>query len=339
MVENASIVVPTFQRAEALRITLAAIAALDPGPFEIVVVDDGSTDETRLVVCELQSQDERFRYVGQANAGVAAARNKGARASQGEVVMFIDDDIVVHPDNLARHLAVHAERPRALVAGHAVLAVDVQMELARSAFGRYRLALEEYFVADIAERYGGHGRVSPVCIGVANASLSRTLFDDIGGFDESFPFAGAEDQDFCRRVWLAGGEVVLDYDIGVIHNDQHRDFASYCRRQERSAVTTVCLAAKYPEVFDEPMLRLNGPVRAGDPLRVVVRKLSRGVLTHSSITQALLTITRLLERLRLNDQRLIGRVYRSVIALHIFRGVRRGLRMLDDPSDLRAHVS
>src|SRR5436190_19538781 len=99
-----SVIVPTYQRASALERTLAALSAVDypEDSLEIVVVDDGSTDPTAATVARFP----RAKFVRQPNSGVAAARNHGARMATGDVLFFVDDDIIVGADNVQRHLAV-----------------------------------------------------------------------------------------------------------------------------------------------------------------------------------------------------------------------------------------
>src|SRR5437660_2634257 len=121
---SVSAIVPTFQRASAVERTLAALCAVDypQDLLEIVVVDDGSTDSTAATAGGFA----RVRYVRQPNRGVAIARNNGARLVTGDVLMFVDDDIVVAPDNLTRHLAVREQYGECIVAGHSEFDPDLR---------------------------------------------------------------------------------------------------------------------------------------------------------------------------------------------------------------------
>ena len=87
--------IPTHNRAALLPRAIKGVLAQSASPFEVVVVDDGSTDDTASVLEAIG--DARVRTVHQAQAGVAAARNHGARVATGEVLLFLDDDDDVEP--------------------------------------------------------------------------------------------------------------------------------------------------------------------------------------------------------------------------------------------------
>jgi len=103
-----SVVVPSYNRAHCLAPTVESILAQTTPPLEVIVVDDGSQDDTRAVC-------ERFpapvRYVWRANGGPSAARNMGMRAAQGEYIAFLDADDLWEPDKLEVQLALHAAHP------------------------------------------------------------------------------------------------------------------------------------------------------------------------------------------------------------------------------------
>jgi glycosyltransferase involved in cell wall biosynthesis len=100
-----SILVPTYNRAHTLGPTLRSILDQTFRDYEIIVVDDGSTDETRALV-ESFLQGVSFTYIYQANGGVAKARATGMRASQGEYLAFCDSDDLWLPDKLERQMAL-----------------------------------------------------------------------------------------------------------------------------------------------------------------------------------------------------------------------------------------
>lgn len=108
---DVSVVVPTWNRVDTLPASLASLQAQEGVAFEIVVVDDGSTDATPALLARMAAADPRLRVVAGAHAGVAAARNAGIAASRGRFVAFHDSDDTALPGRLARPLAILTARP------------------------------------------------------------------------------------------------------------------------------------------------------------------------------------------------------------------------------------
>ena len=103
-----SILIPTYNRAQTLALSLKSIVDQTFQDFEVVVVDDGSTDNTKALV-ESSLQGVSFKYIYQSNRGVAKARETGMRASEGEYLAFCDSDDLWLPEKLKRQMAVFTE--------------------------------------------------------------------------------------------------------------------------------------------------------------------------------------------------------------------------------------
>jgi GT2 family glycosyltransferase len=321
----ASVIVPTFNRPAALARTLRGVRAMDvpADEVEVVVVDSGTedSDNARLAT------EYGAVYARRANDGVSAARNHGASLASGELLLFVDDDIVVAPSNLREHQAIHMTHDCCLVSGHWEFDPELRRKLEQSPLGRYRLAYEDLYnrPAGVHSRESA-GQVHPRTLAASNLSIKTDAFWSLDGFDERFP-VGAEDQDLSWRAAKAGCLLIYDFGIPVVHNDQHSDFAALCRRLERGAIGTVYFARKNPDAPPAPMLRLNSPVRSGDPPRVVVRKLSRALLSRPLALTLAQRLVKAVERLRPSGGWPLEYVYRAVGGLYVFRGVRVGLRL------------
>jgi GT2 family glycosyltransferase len=333
---SATIVVPTFERPVALARTLDALLRMDVpgGRFEIIVVDTGSPDADAHAV----AMSRRAHYIRCPNEGVAAARNCGAREGSGELLLFVDDDIVVDETNLRKHENRHAADPRCLVSGHWEFDPTLRARLQQTPLGRHRLAYEDRYNRPDGVASTRQGQVHPVSLAASNLSVRRDVFWSLGGFDERFP-VGAEDQDLTWRARRDGCTLIYDYDILVIHNDQHRDFRSLCLRQERAAVGSVYWALKNPEVPAPEMVRLNGPLQVRDPPRLVVRKLSRGLLSNRFALSLLLRLVRAAEAVRPDGGWPLDFLYTAVGGLYVFRGVRLALRLTSRSSWPMAHTA
>jgi len=324
---SVSFVVPTYRRADALRPTLSALLTVDypVDRYEVIVVDDGSGDETPGVVAELQrSTEAKLVYVQQENRGAATARNHGARSATGEILIFVDDDIVVEPSHVWDHLATRATQGDAVVNGHWEFPAELVRALAATPFGRFRLEVEQWVKDGIAKDPLSDGCEAPSAVTACNLGIRRELFWDLGGFDETFPFAGYEDQELSYRAVRAGCPLVYDRRIRLVHNDQRVTLAQFCQRQRRGACTAVYLADRHPEEFaGRPMIVENGPVTRSDPPRIMAKKMLKRGLTWPPALAGLHAGVGLLERLASNS-RLLRRSYWFVCGLYIFQGVREG---------------
>jgi len=322
---SASVIVPTYNRPAALERTLEALRGMDfpADRLELLVVDSGPANSGAEAVA--LSHDAFYERC--ADRGVSAARNHGAGVASGELLLFVDDDIVVGESNVRQHEATHARNDRCLVSGHWEFDPELRRKLESSPLGRFRLAYEdEYNKPHGVGGTAATGQVHPKTLAAANLSIRAETFRALGGFDERFP-VGAEDQDLAWRAGQAGCRLVYDFDIRVIHNDQHSDLMALCMRQERGAIGTVYFARKNPDAPGPPMVRMNGPVNRDDSARTVARKLSRVLLSRRVPLALAHRVVRLVEWARPNGGWPLEYMYRAVGGLHVFRGVRRGLRL------------
>ena len=206
-----SVIVTTFNRCRLLRTCLDALLAQEdvPGGHEIIVVDDGSRDGTAVL---LRSLAGRVQVLHQLNHGWAVARNHGARASCGDLLVFLDDDCLAPPGWLGRYAAAWAAHPEAeAVAGRvacapgANLAGKVQYQGHVAIFDRLNVAHGASYHAP-----------GPVTFGYgANRSIRRSTFERLGGFDERLRYF--EDLDFDLRLRAVGGRVWYDPEVVVDH--------------------------------------------------------------------------------------------------------------------------
>lgn len=179
-----SIIVPAYNASATLARCLEACLNQTWEDCEVIVVDDGSTDDTPRI-----AQSYPVHYIRQLNSGPAAARNHGARVARGAVVAFTDSDCVPRPDCVER----------------LVLAIGGRIA---AAGGTYGIANPESLLArmvneEIAVRHERLGeRVD--FLGSFNVAYEKEAFTAVGGFDESFRMASAEDNDLSYRLQDAG---------------------------------------------------------------------------------------------------------------------------------------
>jgi len=334
-----SVVVPTYRRPAALEETLRALLAMEAGagePLEIIVVDDGGGQEMAAdVVAALQSPGRRMAYVVSPGSGAAAARNHGARLASGRTLVFVDDDIVVRPDSLLRQQEALATFAPCAVNSRWEFSPELRRELLSTPFGRYRVEVEAWVKSRLERRLLTGAYFEMEGVTACHLALLRDDFWRVGGFDETFPFAGAEDQEFSIRARAAGVRLILDEAHEVWHNDRRLTFHDFCERQRRGAVSAVFLAAKHPASHAaRPLIAENAPLHRADTVDVAFKKCVKRALSTRGVRRGIARVIPVLER-TLPESRYLRRAYWSVLGLSIFAGVREGIARLDPPSRAR----
>ena len=196
-----SIIIPVYNAAETLQSCLEAICATSFKHYEIIVVDDDSSDDSRIIAEQFECRIHKLKE----HIGAAAARNAGAAIACGHILLFIDADVVV-PDDLIVKIADH-------FTDDAVVAVQTLY----SCPGRY---------SDIPSRYQNdyyhyfckriRGDNTSV-FATWCAAVSREVFYSVGGFDHRIPGAAVEDEEFGYELVDRGYRILLDRSIMVEH--------------------------------------------------------------------------------------------------------------------------
>jgi glycosyltransferase involved in cell wall biosynthesis len=270
-----TVVIPTFNRRRLLAEVLAALdAQRDAPPFEIVVVDDGSTDGTFSFLGS-RAAIRPLRVLQQSNRGPAAARNRGVEAASGAWIAFLGDDTVPEPDWLARHWArLRRGAGGAASAGH--LAVIGYTGWHR----RMRLTPFLRFINEQGHQFGYGLIADPENVPfnffyTSNLSLARArLLEE--PFDESFPDPAWEDIEAAVRLFRRGLRLVYEPRARVQH-DHPTDFRRFCARQERAGASAARFARKHPELESFLGLGPEGP----PPLPRGLRQLRREWLVRA----------------------------------------------------------
>ena len=192
-VPTVSVIIPTYNRADLLPAAIDSVLRQTYSDFEVIVVDDGSTDSTSQVVSRY-SADWRVKYAFQKNQGRAMARNYGASLARGEFLGFLDSDDEYLPDNLAGHLKVFAQQP--------ALGMTV---------GGYQYMTEAGDVVEERRPWEEDDSLSVAgwlfnCLAMPGSILlRRSEFERIGGFDPDCEIA--EDWDLFIRLAYRGCQV------------------------------------------------------------------------------------------------------------------------------------
>jgi glycosyltransferase involved in cell wall biosynthesis len=241
-----SVVIPTYNRVSSLRRVLEAFERQRPAdlPFELVVVDDGSNDETGEVLAAWRSRRFALRFARQANAGPARARNRALEMAAGDLVLFGGDDIEPHPDLVHEHVREHLRRAdrRAAVLGLTRWPEGAELtSTMRHVDGPGAQQFSYAVFSDGAEYDFRHFYTS-------NVSLRRDLLaTEPTGFSTDFPAAAFEDAELAYRLARHGMRIFYRA-AAVAWHHHHYDARGFFARQVRCGEMADVLFQTHPEL-------------------------------------------------------------------------------------------
>jgi len=315
---SVSVIIPTYNRKDWILDTLNSLSrqTFPRDRYEVIVVDDGSTDGTAAIAGKEFPFD--LHYVWQPNQGDAAARNLGVQHSQADILVFLDDDILVEPDYLTHLIDEHEPHTDRVVIGTEHLWLEETNPLNVS---RAPVASEENHTT-VAIPF------ADVCSN--NMSLRRDAYCSIG-IMKGLGFPGSDiwcDVDFAYRAYVQGFEFLRTTRAVCYHRDYTAQNLDHdLQRSKKAAYQSVVLFQKYPDILPHlPMYRDMTPIVWGqDPPKLVVRKLARHVASSRLALRSLRGMASILEH-HFPSPTLLRPLHRWVTGGYKFRGYRAGLR-------------
>ena len=211
-----SVIVPTYNRGRVLEEAIESVMAQRVGDFELIVVDDGSTDDTRERLGRIH--DRRLRRLGLPHRGVAAARNAGISASSGALISFLDSDDLWRPDKLEREARFLARHPEVGVVfsdleKHDGARFTPSFMRTTEVFSRW---LREGFPADmvLTPREIYLCLLEEAAVKTPALTVRRRLLESVGGFDEAW--SSSEDWELLLRLAQVTPFGYIDRALAVI---------------------------------------------------------------------------------------------------------------------------
>jgi len=230
-----SIIVPTYQRRDMVCDAVRALGRLTyDGPIETIVVVNGSTDGTADAVARLDCPWPLRVIVLQPNRGPAAARNRGGGEATGDILLFLDDDMICEPDILQHHARLHGSGAD-VVTGEIPIHPGSDPGLITDALKK-AAAWKREPRGTAFDLYSGH------------FSIRKQLFREVGGFDEEFGSRGGHGgEDLDLGVRLSGFDLrhsaeAVAWQKNLISPSEHM------KRAQQLAAADLWLIAKHPEL-------------------------------------------------------------------------------------------
>jgi glycosyltransferase involved in cell wall biosynthesis len=236
-----TVVIPTHNRAGVLKRVLLAYRSQSAPELieELIVVDDGSTDNTEAVVMEARELSPfPVRYLRQANKGPAAARNYGIREARAPVILFTDSDVAPAPCLVSKHLATHDKHPSVEVAvlGYVGWPTDPKPTPFMAWYGEHG-ALFSF------GKFRSGQQLTFLNFYTCNLSLKTEFLRTHGHFDEEFKSAAYEDIELGYRLGKAGLRLLYNAEAVGYHH-QYFFFKNVCEKARRNAAATRLFGGK-----------------------------------------------------------------------------------------------
>jgi glycosyltransferase involved in cell wall biosynthesis len=261
-----SVIMPAYNAERFVRQAIESILAQDDTHFELIVVDDCSTDNTASICYEYAQRDPRVSVLRTAtNTGISGALNVGLAASRGALIARMDADDISLSSRLSKQRAYLRDNPAIGLCGMAIEVIDVDSRPLRSpstAVG-----------ADLLER------LAAWCSPVAHPTwmFRRAVFDAIGGYRDLAP---AEDYDFLLRVIAAGWKLANIPNVGLLYRVSASSTASRRALTQRKAFNYVRQVHRNQEKFSRASF-LTGT--ASSPLVMRMHQLSERMLASAVV--------------------------------------------------------
>ena len=327
-----SIIIPTYNRKGMLRETLQSLAQQTyPGDcFEVIVVDDGSTDGTQKI------KEETFpftlRYMQQNNQGDAAARNFGAKQSQADILVFLDDDILVEPAYLTCLIHTQTMYQNSIVVGTWDLwrmetSRPLQTLLDSGAYYSHSASTED--ASDGSDHTNSVAELSFRDVHSNNMSIRREAYFEVGMM-QSLEFAGSSmwcDLDFAYRAYRQGFRFLRSTQAVCWHRDRSAEtLDDFKKRMRVAAFRSIMLFQKHPELLVHiPMFHDKTPINwRQDSPHLIARKFARAFVSSRPALWSMEQTVNFLEK-RNPASDLLPALYRYIIGGYVFQGYREGL--------------
>ncbi len=294
---NFSIVIPSYNGASKLPVLLETIICNDLSNGEIIVVLDGSTDNSETLL--KKTTFKNLVILNQPNSGRANARNAGAKIAKGHIIFFIDDDMGLKPDSIKEHLSHHKQHPGSILIGK----VTLDLTKLNKDF--------DFYILNLLYKWETNSKSKTLIdlnsfkFTTQHLSIPKNIFDLLGGFDNRL--TDAEDYDLGMRALMLKVPIYYDPDIVAFHHD-FPTCEKYIKRQieyKRSHIELELLEKQYSH-------NLFPSLRKPSLLRRAVSSIFTGRNWINSVDN---------EKLMMIPKKIRYKLYSEIIYAHTLKGM------------------
>lgn len=236
-----SVIIPTYNGAHKIMQLLEKLEAQTCMPDELIIVIDGSTDNTEFLLRSRSFSLPNVNIIVQANGGRAAVRNTGAAVAKGDLLVFFDDDMRPVANCLHLHVQHHQQISNSILTGAQIDVDGLNLPDIR----RYKAYLTRKWSRGVTPSMGQPLKQEQLFITAAHCSMPKSVFNQLNGFDERL--RDAEDYDFALRAHEQKIPVFYNEQIIAWHQDLI-DCVSYIKRMRQYAAAQKILASLHPQV-------------------------------------------------------------------------------------------
>jgi glycosyltransferase involved in cell wall biosynthesis len=234
-----SIVVPTYNGCSKLPNLLIGLKRQTWSDFELIIVIDGSTDETESVLAEFKNQFSSLNIIKQNNAGRAITRNRGVQAATGDLIIFFDDDIIPHISCVEQHVKFH-EKNTGLLSG----IPKEEIKQGNNDIQNYKAKLSSTWLSKYADGFNKLN-IDNLFFSTANCSIKKIDFMNLGMFNLNL--TDGEDYELAYRAIKNNIDVFLDTTNIVLHEDKIT-IRSYIKRVRQYRIAHKQINQIHPEI-------------------------------------------------------------------------------------------
>lgn len=311
-----SIIIPTFNRPSYLERTLISLEKQTPSQikFEAIVVDDGSEQSYFNIIN--RKWNFSIKYFRQENQGEAIARNLGAENSEGEFLLFLDDDMLVDPIYVFEMYAEHTLYPEAVLIGNMKTLSKPNSSI-----------FNQIMTSTMVPKVFGVVPFTAILAGVLG--ISKKNYKRVGGM-RPFPDrkrGGWIDMEFAYRADRQGHVFRVCEKAIAFHDDYvFESLENYCKRLFKVSELVISMFKVYPDLFEYmPMFQDKAPIFWGkDSIRLIVKKIFRPIMAWQPTLLALKWLSKLCEKYWPMPYPL-KILYRWIGGSYIYLGFRKGM--------------